>query len=209
MRQLSLGNLGLRETSEMDPMPNILAHYVEVVLNRKMPYAATNLRTWRELRTLAAAGDALLAGRALQALDFITQRIKALELNLVQGSWSQARFLEVLAPEHVGAVGVPELQMAARAERTERNLHPELTARAERTERNLYPNQASQSSWWGLQALPSQAVATAATTTAAAPATSHQNPPQAAQDVAMEAYTNAHKGKSKGKGKPRRRSWTK
>eukprot|EP00971_Amphidinium_carterae_P223056 4426201-Amphidinium_carterae.1 len=96
------GSLGLGRESE-DLMPRVASFYLSTVLARRFPSMQSNLRTWKEAATLAEIVDAIVTGHSLQAADLAVQRLKALEIASVQGSWSQARWLELVDSEQMGA----------------------------------------------------------------------------------------------------------
>ena len=53
----------------------------------------------REVRTLCEAIDGLLRGKSVRVLDLLMQRLKAAMMAYNDGSWSSARWLELLPPE--------------------------------------------------------------------------------------------------------------
>ena len=70
----------------------------------------------RQMRTLAAAVDALCKGDTLSALDLLVQRMKALETNIDDGSWANAQWLELLPRSVVGMRTEGEEREAAKEE---------------------------------------------------------------------------------------------
>ena len=56
----------------------------------------------------------MLEGQLASALDVLIQRIKALELAAEQGTWQQARWLELLPPSDVATWSREELREAVR-----------------------------------------------------------------------------------------------
>ena len=63
-------------------------------------------RNLREMKTLAWAIDELIRGNILQAADVLVQRLIAIENASAEGSWSMARFIE-LVPDG-GASAMPD-----------------------------------------------------------------------------------------------------
>ena len=68
--------------------------------------SSMNLRTQREMRTLAEALDAILAGDLAGAGDLLMQRFRALEMATVDGNWDMARHLELIPDTAVSSVTV-------------------------------------------------------------------------------------------------------
>ena len=54
------------------------------------------VRLLREMRTIAGAVDEIARGKPEAAGDILSQRLKALELQLVDNSWQRAQFLELI-----------------------------------------------------------------------------------------------------------------
>ena len=73
-----------------------------------------NLRMRREMRTVALAFDQIAAGQSPQAADTLAQRLKALELQVSDQSWSRAQHLELLPPEGAALVDKDETYMATK-----------------------------------------------------------------------------------------------
>ena len=73
-----------------------------------------NLRLRREMRTVALALDQVAAGQTPQAADTLAQRLKALELQVSDQSWSRAQHLELLPPEGAALVDKDEAYMATK-----------------------------------------------------------------------------------------------
>ena len=108
----ALGNLTLRRfqellnrstgggsaTQEQDLPPVARAYLSQIYLTRNSE-SAIGLRNLRELRTLATLADMIASNDALRALDVALQRMKAIELFISQGQWSQANLLELILPE--------------------------------------------------------------------------------------------------------------
>eukprot|EP00438_Fugacium_kawagutii_P018628 Skav224574 [mRNA] locus=scaffold246:87657:89250:- [translate_table: standard] len=77
------------------------------------------VRLLREIRTLTAALDELARGENARAGDIISQRLKALELQLTDGGWQRAQFLELIPPEGPQLAERSEQAMAAREQAAE------------------------------------------------------------------------------------------
>lgn len=73
-----------------------------------------NLRMKREMKTVARALDQVAAGLGPQAADTLAQRLKALELQVSDQSWSRAQHLELLPPEGAALVDKDEAYMATK-----------------------------------------------------------------------------------------------
>lgn len=65
----------------------------------KNPEPSLGLRNLRELRTLAAMVDLMASNDTLRALDIALQRMKAIEVFVAQGNWTQATMLELVPAE--------------------------------------------------------------------------------------------------------------
>ena len=72
------------------------------------------VRLLREMRTIAGAVDEIARGKPEAAGDILSQRLKALELQLVDNSWQRAQFLELIPQEGAGLSERSEQAMAAR-----------------------------------------------------------------------------------------------
>ena len=105
---------GLGETSAQVPLDPVVQLYLTTVLFPARGESAFGMRTSRELRTLGLVMDLLLEGQLASALDVLIQRIKALELAAEQGTWQQARWLELLPPSDVATWSREELREAVR-----------------------------------------------------------------------------------------------
>ena len=116
-------------------MQGLLAKDTEAPFNRKSlesnmtpatatPYLLTvmvptykekmGVRLLRELRTLAAALDEIAQGKPAAAGDILSQRLKALELQLSDGGWQRAQYFELIPPEGAGLAERSEQRMAAK-----------------------------------------------------------------------------------------------
>lgn len=72
------------------------------------------VRLLREMRTIAGAVDEIARGHPEAAGDILSQRLKALELQLVDNSWQRAQFLELIPQEGAGLSERSEQAMASR-----------------------------------------------------------------------------------------------
>lgn len=68
----------------------------------------------REMRTIAGAVDEIARGHPEAAGDILSQRLKALELQLVDNNWQRAQFLELIPQEGAGLSERSEQAMASR-----------------------------------------------------------------------------------------------
>eukprot|EP00435_Cladocopium_sp_Y103_P041227 s979_g11.t1 len=87
------------------------------------------VRLLRELRTACAALDNIACGRGEVAADILSQRVKALELQLNDNGWQRAQFLELIAPEGAGLAEQDEQRMAARENALEQKMQNQLKPR--------------------------------------------------------------------------------
>lgn len=92
----STGRGAAEDTVEMPPVARAYLSQIYMVRN---PEASLGLRNVRELRTLATLVDMMASNDCLRALDVALQRMKAIELFVAQGNWSQANMLELVLPE--------------------------------------------------------------------------------------------------------------
>lgn len=77
------------------------------------------IRLLREIRTVSAALDQIACGQGEIAADILGQRLKALELQMNDGGWQRAQFLELIAPEGAGLAEQEEQRMAAKEQAIE------------------------------------------------------------------------------------------
>jgi hypothetical protein len=103
-------------------LPPVALAYLSTVYLPTHPEASIGLRSSREMRTLAMAIDLILGGHLLHALDVLLQRFKALELAAEQGSWSQARWLELIPTSDVSSWSRDDLRSAMREQELELRL---------------------------------------------------------------------------------------
>eukprot|EP00435_Cladocopium_sp_Y103_P054971 s63_g18.t1 len=96
--------------------PTATSYYLTVLVPQYKD--RLNVRTSRELRSIAKALDLLAVGKSAKAGDVLTQRYKALELYLADQTWSRAQFLELIPAEGASLVEKDEVLMASK-EQTE------------------------------------------------------------------------------------------
>ena len=80
------------------------------------------VRLLREMRTIAGAVDEIARGRPEEAGDILSQRLKALELQLVDNSWQRAQFLELIPQEGAGLSERSEQAMATSEQMQEQKM---------------------------------------------------------------------------------------
>ncbi len=80
------------------------------------------VRLLREMRTIAGAVDEIARGHPEEAGDILSQRLKALELQLVDNSWQRAQFLELIPQEGAGLSERSEQAMATREQMQEQKM---------------------------------------------------------------------------------------
>ena len=95
--EAALGSAGAIDITERTPAAAV--HYLLTIMQQQLGQKM-NLRTQRELRTLAVSLDHLAQKSPAKAADTIAQRIKALERATAEGSWLGAQFLELIAAEN-------------------------------------------------------------------------------------------------------------
>eukprot|EP00971_Amphidinium_carterae_P069620 1377830-Amphidinium_carterae.1 len=91
---LSLRDGGV-SSSSVDPLAPIVTTYLTTALMPSMG-ESLGLRSSRELLTIARSVDSLLRGDTVGAVECLLQRFKAVELSALEGSWVNARHLEVI-----------------------------------------------------------------------------------------------------------------
>ena len=80
-------------------LPAVARAYLSQIYLNRHNEASIGLRNLRELRTLSTLIDYLAMNDPLRALDVAVQRVKSIELFVVQGQWNQASLLELILPE--------------------------------------------------------------------------------------------------------------
>lgn len=114
MQSLVFKGEGAGMTSTVkDPVPPIASNYLITVFLPEHR-GAVPMRTLRELKTLALVLDRLVSDRRREAADLIAQRIKALELSLVDSGWHRAQFLELLPQEGATLMETDETAMVSK-----------------------------------------------------------------------------------------------
>ena len=93
----------------------VLSYLNQIVLTNHPP-SKIGVRAHRELVTLATCMDELLASNTLQCLDILTQRFKAVELSIQDGSWNLARHVELIPPSAAQLSREEERLIASKAE---------------------------------------------------------------------------------------------
>eukprot|EP00438_Fugacium_kawagutii_P030473 Skav234216 [mRNA] locus=scaffold1101:76671:78317:- [translate_table: standard] len=93
--------------------PPVAVQYYHTVLFPQNRERMT-LRLQRELRTLTQALDYAAVGDIERCSDLLGQRLKALELNMVDQSWSRAQFLELIPLEGAHLADTEEQRMATK-----------------------------------------------------------------------------------------------
>ena len=83
-----------------------------------------NLRTQREMRTLAQVLDQLAEGRIRQGADILSQRLKSIELSLIDQGWQRAQHLELIPLESAALADVEEQRMASKEHSNEVKMKP-------------------------------------------------------------------------------------
>eukprot|EP00971_Amphidinium_carterae_P341968 6481071-Amphidinium_carterae.1 len=82
------------------------------------------LRSSRELLTIARAVDSMLRGDTVAAAECLLQRFKAVELSAQEGTWTNARHLEVIPEQKVAASSGAERRHAHACEKSESKTRP-------------------------------------------------------------------------------------
>lgn len=108
----SLANLTLKRFNELlqrstgggtasgsQELPAVARAYLSQIYLVKCPESMIGLRNLRELRTLTTIADLICNNDGLRALDIALQRIKAIEVFVTQGTWTQATQLELIPAE--------------------------------------------------------------------------------------------------------------
>eukprot|EP00435_Cladocopium_sp_Y103_P044009 s914_g12.t1 len=106
--------------------PTATSYYLTVLVPQYKD--RLNVRTNRELRSIAKALDLLAVGKADRAGDVLTQRYKALELYLADQTWSRAQFLELIPPEGASLVEKDEMLMASKEQTVESRMRATLSS---------------------------------------------------------------------------------
>ena len=123
--QDTLGVHQLPHHNTSDVGAPIATAYVHQVMRTQFPGEKMTLRNWRELLTLSQVMDLCLAGKVESGMDMMAQRIKAIERSLVDGSWNQARWMELIPTGDALLASRSEAKAAHRAEAEERRRAPQ------------------------------------------------------------------------------------
>ena len=123
--QDTLGVHQLPHHNTSDVGAPIATAYVHQVMRTQFPGEKMTLRNWRELLTLSQTMDLCLAGKVESGMDMMAQRIKAIERSLVDGSWNQARWMELIPTGDALLASRSEAKAAHRAEAEERRRAPQ------------------------------------------------------------------------------------
>ena len=108
-----VGRDGEHRDWEKTEMPVVAKSYFLRML--VVTYPHMGLRMHRELQTLSTVLDHLAVGEPLMAADMIAQRMKALELAIVEANgWDRAKFLELLEPSDATLLGKDEELLMAK-----------------------------------------------------------------------------------------------
>ena len=105
--------------------PAATAYYLTVLV--PMYRERMNVRTSRELRSIAKALDLIAQGKADRAGDVLSQRYKALELYLSDSTWARAQFLELIPAEGASLVEKDEVLMASKEQNVEHRMRSTLS----------------------------------------------------------------------------------
>ena len=82
----------------VDPHGPIVLRFLLAVYLPQHPVKEIGGEIYRELRTIAEALDLLLQGRTAAVADILAQRFKAIQVAVGDGSWSAAKWLELIPP---------------------------------------------------------------------------------------------------------------
>ena len=112
MRQYLAGASGALPSAGTSDLPSTMSAYLNVVYFPVHPETSIGLRASREMKTIGFAVDLMCQGKILEALDFLTQRQKALEVSVEQGNWVQAKHLELIPQSDVTSWSRSDLKAA-------------------------------------------------------------------------------------------------
>ena len=102
---------------DQDRLPGQVVRYVTSIFHASYSPDQVGVAKCRELRTLAESIDHLCEGRLDQLGDTLMQRFSAVELSITEGSWSQAKHLELI-PYHMCGLANRSLRASAVKEET-------------------------------------------------------------------------------------------
>ena len=104
-------------TSKMDitAMPPLFRTHVA----RSDSIRTATIRNRREIQTIALCLDLLVQRQTHSAMDVLVQRLKAVELSIIDGDWMRAEMLELIPPPGGGLASKEELVKVSRELTTE------------------------------------------------------------------------------------------
>jgi len=108
---------GVQGKEDLQPM--VMRYLLCVVIP---PASDLGNRNLREMKTLAWAIDELIRGNILQAADVLVQRLIAIENASAEGSWSMARFIELVPDGGASAMPDQERSLVLRHAKAEAKL---------------------------------------------------------------------------------------
>jgi hypothetical protein len=97
-----------------DVLPALAVRYLMTIWLPQNPVRVVGEERFRELRTLAECVDLVVKGCTVEALDMLSQRLKACLLSIRDGHTRASRFLELLPLESAGSAVSPEEEELAR-----------------------------------------------------------------------------------------------
>ena len=110
---------------DLDDLSNaqpIAQAFVQQIIFGEHDKKKMGLRNSRELESWALLIDCLLRGETAAGLDVAMQRLKALERSIVDGSWSVARWYELIPTSASHLTDRHEALAAMRLEKSEQDL---------------------------------------------------------------------------------------
>ena len=111
---------------EQELEPVVVAYLTAILLPGVS--SSISVRNARELQTLAAALDLLLAGSIAQAAGVLIQRFQSVELAVTEGSWSLGKHLELIPEPRVSSMPQKVKEKALRQEKEEAKLRQRETS---------------------------------------------------------------------------------
>ena len=88
-------------------------------VNRSESIRGTTVRNRRELQTLALALDLIVRDEVKSAADVLVQRVKALEISIMDSNWARAELIELIPPLDSGLVTREELLKVSREQKAD------------------------------------------------------------------------------------------
>ncbi|CAK0797071.1 unnamed protein product, partial [Prorocentrum cordatum] len=124
------------------PTTALVLRHLHAIYLPQNPVQQIGVAAYREMRTLAEAIDFLLQGKIPQALDILTQRLKAAQVAVGDGHWGAAKWLElILAMDEPSTLRDEEEEMVRSIELGELKLE-ELSSRLRKPQARLPGNRA-------------------------------------------------------------------